>query len=150
MGLMNTVKLQDEQWARMAAFLRANPRVYVGNEAECRRFVEGVLWVSRSGAQWRLLPSEYGKWNSVYKRFERWCEHEVWGAMLEHFADEADMENVMVDSTVIRAHPSAAGAAKKRWTSRARVGTVAGWVQHQNPRECGWLGKSVALALDGG
>src|SRR5215203_1407030 len=110
---MRTITLENEQWTRMVTYLRSNPRVYVGNEAACRRFVEGVLWVSRSGAQWRLLPNEYGKWNSVYKRFERWCEHEVWRDMLTYFSDTPDMENVMVDSTVIRAHPSAAGAAKK-------------------------------------
>src|SRR5450631_2460084 len=110
---MTTVKLSDDQWQRIRDFLRADPNVYVGQEAECRRFVEGVIWLSRSGAQWRLLPSEYGNWNSVYKRFGRWCEQGVCAAMLAHFADEADMENVMVDSTVIRAHPCAAGALKK-------------------------------------
>ena len=110
---MTTLTLRDDQWARIAAFLREGRHVYVGNEDDCRRFVEGIMWVSRSGAQWRLLPSEYGNWNSVYKRFGRWCEQGVWTAMLAHFADDADMENVMVDSTVIRANACAAGALKK-------------------------------------
>ena len=120
---MTTVKLSDDQWQRIRDFLRADPNAYVGQEAECRRFVEGVIWLSRSGAQWRLLPSEYGNWNSIYKRFARWCDAGVWERMLSQFADEADMESVMLDSTIVRAHPYAAGAQKKRRTGDASLGT---------------------------
>jgi transposase len=111
---MTTVRLHDEQWTKVRDFLKADPRAYVGNEKQCRRFVEAVIWVDRSGAQWRLLPGEYGHWNSVYKRFAGWCDHGVWERMLEHFAADPDMENGMVDSTIVRAHACAAGAEKKR------------------------------------
>ena len=111
---MRPVKLQENEWRKIHEFLRGCPEVYVGSARKCRRFVEAVLWVGRSGAQWRLLPHEYGKWNSVYKRYARWCEQGIWERMLEAFAQDPDMENVMVDSTVVRAHPCAAGAPKKR------------------------------------
>ena len=69
-----TITLTDKQWTKIEGFLRQDPHAYVGNEATCRRFVEAVLWINRSGAQWRLLPSEYGKWSSVFKRYARWCD----------------------------------------------------------------------------
>src|SRR5258708_33277281 len=119
---MTTLRLRDDQCARIATFVRECRHVYVGNEDDCRRFVEGILWVSRSGAQWRLLPSEYGNWNSIYKRFARWCDAGVWERLLRQFADEADMESVMLDSTIVRAHPCAAGAQKKRGTGDASLG----------------------------
>src|SRR5512145_1510854 len=112
---MTDVRLTDDQWTKMREFLQQDPNTYIGkDEAACRRFVEAVKWMSRSGAQWRLLPAEYGQWNSVYKRFARWCDQGVWERMLEYFADEPDMENVLLDSTIVRAHPCAAGAQKKR------------------------------------
>lgn len=57
---MSTVRLNDFQWIKIRSFLKADRNAYIGNEADCRRFVEGVLWMIRSGSEWRLLPSEYG------------------------------------------------------------------------------------------
>ena len=112
---MTDVRLTDEQWTKIREFLFQDPNAYVGkDEAACRNFVEAVKWVSRSGSQWRLLPEQYGKWNTIYKRFVRWCKAGVWQRMLDYFADDPDMENGMIDSTIVRAHPCAAGAEKKR------------------------------------
>ena len=109
---MQTVKVSDEQWAKMVEFLRTCPDVKIGAQWKCRQFVAAVLWVLRSGAQWRLLPPEYGKWNSQYKRFARWSEKKVFEKLFAACASEPDLESLMTDSTVVRAHPCAAGAQK--------------------------------------
>jgi transposase len=111
---MERVYLQNNEWQKILGFLRTYRGIYIGSEATCRRFMNGVLWVLRSGAQWRLLPDSYGKWNSVYKRFARWCDKGVWTQMLDEFADDPDLENLIIDSTLVRAHPSAAGAPAAR------------------------------------
>ena len=111
---MSRLQLSTSQWTAILQFLRGRTDLYVGREEECRRFIEAVLWVDRSGAQWRLLPAEYGNWNSVYKRFARWADRGIWELMHQHFADDPDMEYLIIDSTVVRAHPCAAGAPPKK------------------------------------
>lgn len=125
-GEMSRLQLSTSQWTQILQFLRGRTDLYVGREEECRRFIEAVLWVDRSGAQWRLLPAEYGNWNSVYKRFARWADRGIWELMHQHFADDPDMEHLIIDSTVVRAHPCAAGAPPKKAAKRPRAGAGAG------------------------
>lgn len=106
------VTLDDRIWQRILAFLRQQPDVYVGQEATCRHFIEAVLWMMRSGAQWRLLPKSYGNWNSVYQRYNRWSKRGLWQRMQQSFVEFADLENLLIDSTTVRAHACAAGAKK--------------------------------------
>ncbi len=110
---MRTVKLTNEQWKKILPFLRSSEQVYVGDEAECRRFLEAVLWITRSGAQWRLLPDTYGNWNTIYKRFARWSERGIFEQLHRHLIAEPDMQHLILDSTIVRAHAAAAGAQKK-------------------------------------
>ena len=110
---MRAITLTDEQWQKILPFLRSHPNIYVGQENECRKFLEAVLWIARSGAQWRLLPAGYGDWNTVYKRFARWSAQGVFEQLHHSLAGDADLEHLLIDSTIIRAHPSAAGASKK-------------------------------------
>ena len=109
--MSNTI-LRDDQWEKVYLFLKDHPRVYAGKEEECRLFIAAVFWITRSGAQWRLMPENYGNWNTIYKRFARWCDHDVWDEMHQHFVEDPDMENIMLDRTVVRAHPCASGASQ--------------------------------------
>jgi transposase len=123
---MSRLQLSTSQWAEILQFLRGRTGLYVGQEEDCRRFIEAVLWVNRSGAQWRLLPAEYGNWNSVYKRFARWADRGIWELMHQHFADDPDMEYLIIGSTVVRAHPCAAGAPPKKADRRPKPWAGAG------------------------
>ena len=118
---MSAVKLTPEQWSKILDFLKEKTGVYVKSEQECKRFIEGVLWMSRSGAPWRMLPAEYGKWYSVYRRFSRWNEQGIWEKMHQHSADDPDMEHLIIDSTTVRAHPCAAGAPHKKGDNGRRL-----------------------------
>ncbi len=82
---MSTNKVADHQWQKLDAFLQGHPRAYAGQEEKCRRFVEAVYWIVRTGAQWRELPADLGKWNTVFKRYAGWEENGVWADMVERF-----------------------------------------------------------------
>ena len=73
-------------------------------------FVEGVLWIVRTGSPWRDLPEAFGEWNSVFRRFSRWSAKGVWLRMFEALADDPDFEYLIIDSTIVRAHQHASGA----------------------------------------
>ena len=106
--------LRNDQWGRIAHLLPGKPGDRGRTAADNRLFVEAVLWMARSGAPWRDLPEEFGPWNSVYKRFARWQKRGVWERVFSALADDADFEEVFIDSTVIRVHQHAAGAQKKK------------------------------------
>ncbi len=97
-----------------------------GKRKSVARFVEAVHWILHTGAQWRELPDDFGKWNSVFKRYARWEENGVWADMFTQFAQEPDMAAVMPDSTVVRAHMCAAGGSKKGGASQNRAQVGAG------------------------
>ena len=84
-----------------------------------RLFIDAVLWIAKTGAPWRDLPERFGNWNSVWRRFDRWARTGVWGKVFEALQDP-DLEWLILDSTIIRAHPHAAGAKKKGTAAAGR------------------------------
>jgi len=104
------VKLSDEQWGRMAALIIGRPDQRGSTGRNNRMFVEGVLWIVRTGSPWRDLPDAFGEWNSVFRRFSRWGRKGVWQRIFEAMSDDPDFEYLIIDSTIVRAHQHASGA----------------------------------------
>ena len=119
--------VSDEEWALIGPLLPSEHGRGCRPAGDNRRYFEGMVWMARSGAQWRLLPDDYGKWNSVFRRYRRWVETGVFDALLETLAGlvERDTSADMIDSTVVRAHHCAVGLKKGIKRPRALAGRAA-------------------------
>lgn len=101
-------ELSDAQWRRIEGLLPGKVGDPGRTGADNRVFVDGVLWVLRSGARWQDLPERYGKWKTVHKRFTRWARAGVWEKVFASLTGDPDNQYLMLDTTLVRAHQQAA------------------------------------------
>ena len=101
-------ELTDQQWARLEPLLPGRRGGHGGVAINNRNFINAVLHLGKTGAAWRDLPTSFGKWDTVYHRFNEWCKKGVWQRLFDAVQDP-DLEWLMLDSSVIRAHLHAAG-----------------------------------------
>jgi transposase len=113
--------LSDEQWERLKPLVPGGGKGKRGPRTDNRKFLNALLWMARSGGRWRDLPERLGNADAVKRRYYRWIEMGVLDAMFEALAREADMEWLMIDSTIVRAHQHAAGARKSKGGRMPRV-----------------------------
>ena len=106
-------QLRDDQWKQIEGLLPGKVGDRGRSAADNRLFVEAVLWIARTGSPWRDLPVEFGRWNSAYQRFARWSRAGVWHRVFATLGRDRNFREVFIDSTIVRAHQHAAGAAKK-------------------------------------
>ena len=102
--------ISDEAWALIEPHLPGQRGQWGGIAKDNRLFINAVFWILRTGAPWRDLPPEYGKWGTVHQRFIRWRDKRIWERLLEKLIDEPDFEWLMIDATHCKVHPHAAGA----------------------------------------
>jgi len=120
-----STRMDEEDWAHTLTVFRAClPRR--GRKAEDdRRFLEALHFFTVENVRWRALPERFGHWNSVWKRFDRLSKAGVFEAFFDTLASMSSSAHLiqMFDSTIVRAHVSAAGAkgGKRRRRSGARV-----------------------------
>lgn len=110
--------LTDEEWDAIEDLFP--PRAKTGRPPVDRRnVVNGIFWILRTGAPWRDLPEEFGKWSTVWDLFDAWNASGLWDEIVSRMrsacvdAGDVDTELWCVDGSVVRAARCAAGGGKK-------------------------------------
>src|SRR5688500_10365002 len=114
---MRRHEISDAAWERIEPLLPGRAGDVGVTAADNRLFIDAVYWIVKTCAPWRDLPPRFGRWNSVFQRFNRWSKKGVWRRLAEVWSDDSDLEWVMIDSTVVRAHQHAAGQKGGRTTN---------------------------------
>lgn len=104
--------MSDEEWAFFERFIQAIRAPNGRKPSNHRLVLDGVFWIARTGAPWRDLPEEFGKWSRVYRQFRRWTLVGLWEDIMDALNESGAVPDAlqMIDSTVVRAHHQAAGA----------------------------------------
>jgi len=102
--------IDDRVWELLSPHLLGQAGQWGRVAKDNRNFINAVFWVLRTGVPWRDLPPDYGKWGTVYQRYNRWVSSGFWAKLLEILTVEPDFEWLSIDGSYIKAHPHAAGA----------------------------------------
>jgi transposase len=106
--------LRDDQWERLKEFAPGGRKGKCGPRTDNRMFLNALLWMARSGGRWRDLPEPLGDYETAKRRYYRWIEMGVLDHILAALAREVDLEWLMIDSTIVRAHQQTAGARRQK------------------------------------
>ena len=155
--IMARFDLSDTQFSLIEPLLPPEHSGQQGHPySQHRRVLNGILWVLRTGAPWRDLPERYGPFQTCHDRLTRWQKDGTWGRLLAALQTDptrADAEgDVFVDSTIVKAHPHAAGARLRTAKPLRRRGRVDECVPCEGEalgRSRGGLTTKVHLACDG-
>jgi transposase len=116
--------LSDAQFAKIEPLLPTKTRGV--KRVDDRRVISGIIHVQKSGCRWVDAPSEYGPRKTLYNRFVRWADKGVWVALFEALARSGGPKlQLMIDSSAVKAHRSAAGGKGGRKIRRSAVLAVA-------------------------
>ena len=120
-------RMTDEDWTVVLEVFRACRSRRGAKGQDDRRFFEAIHYFAIHNVTWRALPEAFGNWNSIWKRFWRLSQAGVFEAFFEALASLSRTAHLvqMFDSTVVRAHVSAAGPKGGRtirpWAARAEA-----------------------------
>ncbi len=105
---MRRHELTDEQWNKIKPLLPVGGRGQPSKRGE-RNFVNAVLWIAKTGAPWRDLPTRFGKWKTIYNRFRNWSRTDKWMNIFSALALRDDEVAGIMDASIVRAHQDSSG-----------------------------------------
>ena len=119
--------MTEDDWAIVLQVFRAVRSRRGDKGRDDRRFLEALHYFTVHNITWRALPAEFGHWNSIWKRFWRLSRAGVFEAFFDALAALSESAHLvqMFDSTVARAHVSAAGAKGGKTIRRSAVRVAA-------------------------
>lgn len=106
-------ELSETQWCAVRDLLPGKAGDPGRTAVDNRLFVNAVLFLAKTGISWADLPERFGKWNTVWRRFDRWCANDVWKRLADALGDP-DLEELHLDSTTVKAQQSASGSRRRR------------------------------------
>lgn len=113
MGTTRRYELTDSEWENIKDLLPPERTGKKGKPSKDNRvMLNAMIWLARSGAPWRDLPERFGSWKSVYSRFRKWLDDGVLDNIFRVLTLEAELSELSLDSTIVRAHQHSAGAKK--------------------------------------
>jgi transposase len=120
-------RMTDDEWAIVLKVFEASRSRRGDKGRDDRKFLEALHYFSVHNTNWRALPVQFGNWNSVWKRFWRLSQSGVFDAFFEALAAMSPTAHLvqMFDSTIVRAHVSAAGSKGGKKTRRSGVRAAA-------------------------
>jgi len=106
-------ELTDKEWERLRKYFPDRQEGELGRPRnDDRQILNGLLWIVRTGAPWRDLPERYGSWNTVYSRFAQWQENGLFETIMAELGEEADLQDMGIDSFAVPVHQHGTGAKK--------------------------------------
>ena len=131
-----STRMNEADWANTLEVFRACLPRRGRKAADDRLFLEAMHFFTVENVRWRALPERFGHWNSVWKRFDRLSKAGVFEAFFDTLASMSASAHLiqMFDSTIVRAHVSAAGA-KGGSTVRRSAARAAGSRQKSMPNQ---------------
>lgn len=111
--MLKRYELTDQEWNRIAPLLPPEKPNRPGRPSKDNRtMLNAMVWIARSGAPWRDLPERYGPWETVYSRFRKWIEDGYLDNIFRVLSLEAELQELSLDASIVKAHQHSAGAQK--------------------------------------